>query len=119
MITHSLKWIAAASVLCLALTGCSSNAVQTVDAAPHNSAKTIAPSLSESKLDSTSLNQATPQQITQLLVVWVAGYCQGWADATGESFERCFNLTTEQTLKTFHDRTGMDLTAEAAAVVDK
>lgn len=116
MITQTLKWIAAASVLCLALTGCTSNAVQTVGT---DTQDTVGANLSEPKLDSASLNQATPQQITQLLVVWVAGYCQGWADATGENFERCFNLTTEQTLKTFHDRTGMDLTAEAAAVVDK
>ena len=61
MITQTLKWIAAASVLCLALTGCTSNAVQTVGT---DTQDTVGANLSEPKLDSASLNQATPQHST-------------------------------------------------------
>lgn len=38
------------------------------------------------------------EEIAKLIVVWVAGYCQGWADVTGGDFETCFDTTTSQTL---------------------
>jgi hypothetical protein len=38
------------------------------------------------------------KEARKLIVVWVAGYCQGWADVTGGNFDACFQTTVIQTL---------------------
>lgn len=38
------------------------------------------------------------KEARKLIVVWVAGYCQGWVDVTGGNFDACFQTTVSQTL---------------------
>lgn len=38
------------------------------------------------------------KEARKLIVVWVAGYCQGWVDVTGGNFDACFETTVSQTL---------------------
>lgn len=119
MVMKPLKTALGMMILGLTLTGCASQgAAPAAESAPPKTEMKVATTLPSIK-PQPSTADANPQQVSQLLVVWVAGYCQGWADATGGNFEMCFQTTTEDTIQKYKDRTGIDLTKEAAEAVKK
>jgi hypothetical protein len=101
----------------LALTGCASKTPESVSSSTPP-AKHVISTMPSIKTEH-AVADANPQQVSQLLVVWVAGYCQGWADASGQDFEKCFKLTTEDTVKRYRERTGVDLTDAAQEAIGK
>jgi len=57
--------------------------------------------------------ERTPAEVGQLILVWVAGYCEGWSKATGENFEQCFDTTVEDTMQQYKANTGVDVSLKA------
>ncbi|AXH59639.1 hypothetical protein [Pseudomonas amygdali] len=47
--------------------------------------------------------QPSSAKVGELILVWVAGYCEGWTKATGEDFERCVNTTVDFTMKQYEE----------------
>lgn len=62
---------------------------------------------------SSEFAERTPAQIGQLILVWVAGYCEGWSQATGNDFERCVDTTFDYTMKDYQRNTGLPLTLKS------
>lgn len=119
MITHHLKAALTPALLCLVLAGCATTSLQQVSTTTVQPAKLSISTLPSIKSTQTPQVEATPQKLNELLTVWVAGYCQGWSDVTGNSFEQCFALTLQETFSTYKARTGVDLTAEAKEAIAK
>lgn len=69
------------------------------------------PTLAKPLLDSGDVDQPSSAKVGELILVWVAGYCEGWTKATGEDFERCVNTTVDFTMKQYEANTS----AKAAA----
>ena len=116
MITHHLKAVLTPVLLSLALAGCATASWEQAPATPAQPAKPAISTLPSIKPQPV---EATPQKLNKLLTVWVAGYCQGWADVSGDSFERCFEMTLQDTFSTYKARTGVDLTAAAQKAMAK
>lgn len=57
--------------------------------------------------------ERSPAEIGQLILVWVAGYCEGWSKATGDDFERCVDTTVDYTMKDYQRNTGVPLTLKS------
>jgi len=64
------------------------------------------PNLAEPLLDSGGGENVQPSsaRVGELILVWVAGYCEGWTKATGEDFERCVNTTVDFTMKQYEEK---------------
>ncbi|AYG48170.1 hypothetical protein DV532_28290 (plasmid) [Pseudomonas sp. Leaf58] len=119
MIVHHLKAALTPALLCLALAGCATASLQPAPTTPEQAVKPTISTLPSIKPAQSSQAESAPQRLNELLTVWVAGYCQGWADVSGDSFERCFELTLQDTFSTYKQRTGVDLTAAAKEVIAK
>ncbi|MBD8089075.1 hypothetical protein IFT48_03705 [Pseudomonas fluorescens] len=112
--------LAGALLVSLFLTGCST--VDQAPAQPQDEVKAPAahvadpvkkPAASVKMAQRTVKTDASPEQVGQLLMVWVAGYCEGWSKATGQNFEMCFETTLQDTLHQYQDNTGVDVSLKS------